>query len=76
MEHIDDILGELDGLSQKSAYGGAVAGDDHPRLPLILRHNDFVRATFMAVRSYYFPGEQYEEQTGSFSLSSRNAFFT
>ncbi|KAL7498634.1 hypothetical protein ACHAWT_006491 [Skeletonema menzelii] len=76
LEHIDDILGELDGLSQKSAYGGAVAGDDHPRLPLILRHNDFVRATFMAVRSYYFPGEPYEEQTGSFSLSSRNAFFT
>jgi len=75
LEHIDDILGELDGLSQKSAYGGAVAGDDHPRLPLILRHNDFVRATFMAVRGYYFPGEPYEEPSG-FSLSSKNAFFT
>jgi hypothetical protein len=57
LEHIDDILDELDGLSQKSEYGGKVAGDDHPRLPLILRHNDFVRDTFMAVRSYYFPGE-------------------
>jgi len=76
LEHIDEILGELDGLSQKSAYGGAVACDDHPRLPLILRHNDFVRATFMAVRSYYFPGEPYAEPTGSFSLSSRDAFFT
>ena len=75
LEHIDDILSEIDGLAQKSEYGGLVAGDDHPRLPLILRHNDFVRETFMAVRDYHFPGEPREENT-SFSLSSRDAFFT
>jgi hypothetical protein len=75
LEHIDDILSEIDGLAQKSEYGGLVAGDDHPRLPLILRHNDFVRETFLAVRDYHFPGEPREENT-SFSLSSRDAFFT
>ena len=27
---------------------------DHPRLPLILRHNEFVRNTFLTVRARYF----------------------
>ena len=50
-EHIDTFLGDLDSLEKKSDYGGKVAADDHPRLPLILRHNDFVRNTFLAVKS-------------------------
>jgi hypothetical protein len=50
-EHVDTFLIELDELSSK-AYGRDV--DDHPRLPLILRHNEFVKNTFLAVRSRYF----------------------
>ena len=49
-EHIDKFLNELDSLEQKGQYGGKVAADDHPRLPLVLRHNQFVRDTFLAVR--------------------------
>ena len=49
-EHIDKFLNELDSLEQKGQYGGKVAADDHPRLPLVLRHNQFVRETFLAVR--------------------------
>eukprot|EP00571_Detonula_confervacea_P002991 CAMPEP_0172313586 /NCGR_PEP_ID=MMETSP1058-20130122/20535_1 /TAXON_ID=83371 /ORGANISM="Detonula confervacea, Strain CCMP 353" /LENGTH=444 /DNA_ID=CAMNT_0013027263 /DNA_START=86 /DNA_END=1420 /DNA_ORIENTATION=+ len=51
LDHIDTFLDELDGLERKGEYGGKVAADDHPRLPLVLRHNDFVRSTFLAVRS-------------------------
>ncbi|KAL9190781.1 hypothetical protein ACHAXT_000487 [Thalassiosira profunda] len=50
-DHIDEFLTELNGLEQKLDYGGKVAGDDHPRIPLIARHNEFVRNTFLAVRS-------------------------
>eukprot|EP00980_Cylindrotheca_fusiformis_P029180 scaffold22742_cov139-Cylindrotheca_fusiformis.AAC.13 len=50
-EHIDSLLAELDGLSAK-----AVGRDfeTNPRLPLILRHNEFVKKNFLAVRSRYF----------------------
>eukprot|EP00566_Odontella_aurita_P013548 CAMPEP_0113545714 /NCGR_PEP_ID=MMETSP0015_2-20120614/11415_1 /TAXON_ID=2838 /ORGANISM="Odontella" /LENGTH=453 /DNA_ID=CAMNT_0000446111 /DNA_START=144 /DNA_END=1505 /DNA_ORIENTATION=- /assembly_acc=CAM_ASM_000160 len=51
LEHIDTFLYQLDELSAKAA------GRDfreHPRLPLILRHNEFVRNTFVAVRAQYF----------------------
>ena len=50
-DHIDSFLDDLNGLEQKLDYGGKVAGDDHPRIPLIERHNAFVRNTFLAVRS-------------------------
>lgn len=50
-EHIDNFLDELNALETKGNYGGKVAGDDHPRLPLIMRHNDFVKNVFLAVRS-------------------------
>lgn len=49
--HIDDFITQLDELSTK-AIGRDV--NEHPRLPLILRHNEFVRSTFLAVRSRYF----------------------
>jgi len=51
LTHIDDFILQLDQLSTK-AIGRDV--DEHPRLPLILRHNDFVRNTFLAVRARYF----------------------
>ena len=51
LEHIDGFLQQLDELSNK-AYGRDI--EDHPRLPLILRHNEFVKNTFLTVRSRYF----------------------
>lgn len=48
--HINTFLAELGGLEKKVDYGGKVASDDHPRLPLILRHNEFVKNVFLAVR--------------------------
>uniref|UniRef100_A0A7S1YVE7 SET domain-containing protein n=1 Tax=Ditylum brightwellii TaxID=49249 RepID=A0A7S1YVE7_9STRA len=51
LDHIDSFLYQLEKLSEKT-YGRSV--DDHPRLPLILRHNEFVRDTFLTVRSRYF----------------------
>ncbi len=48
--HIDAFLAELGGLEKKVDYGGKVAANDHPRLPLILRHNEFVKKIFLAVR--------------------------
>ena len=50
-EHIDTFLSELDKLTAKG-IGKDLA--EHPRLPLILKHNDFVRHTFMRVRERYF----------------------
>ena len=48
--HVDYILGKLDQLSlwQKMTKTG-LAGL-HPRLPLIMRHNEFVRATLENVK--------------------------
>ena len=49
--HIETFLQELDVLSSKGA------GKDirqHPRLPLIVAHNEFVRNTFLNVRSKLF----------------------
>jgi hypothetical protein len=52
LEHVDTFLNELDELTAKS-YGKDFY--EHPRLPLILKHNEFVRSTFIAVRDRYFP---------------------
>lgn len=46
--HVDSFVHQLDALAAKAE------GRDlsiHPRLPLIRRHNDFVRSTFMTVRA-------------------------
>ncbi|KAL7426272.1 hypothetical protein ACHAXH_000545 [Discostella pseudostelligera] len=48
--HINTFLAELGALEKKVDYGGKVAADDHPRLPLILRHNEFVKNIFLTVR--------------------------
>ena len=53
LEHIDGFIAQLDKLSAK-AEDRQRNIDDHPRLPLILRHNSFVRETFMTVRNRYF----------------------
>ena len=48
-DHVDSFLRQLEVLSAKAE------GKDynqHPRLPLILRHNEFVKETFLAVRSH------------------------
>jgi hypothetical protein len=47
LNHVDTFLHQLDNLS-----GKAVGRDPkvHPRLPMIRKHNEFVRNTFMRVR--------------------------
>mmetsp|Transcript_25568 Transcript_25568/g.60452 ORF Transcript_25568/g.60452 Transcript_25568/m.60452 type:complete len:511 (-) Transcript_25568:130-1662(-) len=55
LHHIDMTVLELDELCAKAeGKDFNTIRDEHPRLPLILRHNDFVRETFLRVRSRYF----------------------
>ena len=52
MNHIDTFLAELDVLCQKATERmRGKRARKHPRLPLILRHNEFVRQTFLTVRA-------------------------
>jgi len=46
-QHVDTFLEQLDVLSAKS---DGKDWNEHPRLPLILRHNEFVRSTFENVK--------------------------
>lgn len=56
-QHVDTFLEQLDTLSAKSE---GKSWDEHPRLPLILRHNEFVRSTFENVKMKLDPMvEQY-----------------
>lgn len=52
LNHVDTFLYQLDKLSTK-AYKRMMGkkSSKHPRLPLILRHNNFVKETFLKVRS-------------------------
>mmetsp|Transcript_8549 Transcript_8549/g.11784 ORF Transcript_8549/g.11784 Transcript_8549/m.11784 type:complete len:449 (-) Transcript_8549:271-1617(-) len=50
-EHIDTFLGRLERLTQKAE---GMDPSEHPRLPLILSHNEFVKQTFLSVRRKYF----------------------
>lgn len=59
-DHVDSFLRELDELSA-NADGKDVG--DHPRLPLIMRHNEFVKRTFLDVKSQLDP--MVAEVTGS-----------
>mmetsp|Transcript_28921 Transcript_28921/g.46919 ORF Transcript_28921/g.46919 Transcript_28921/m.46919 type:complete len:546 (-) Transcript_28921:24-1661(-) len=57
MEHIDMFLEELDKLIAKANTVGSertYVAYEHPRLPLIIEHNIFVRDTFLNVRNRYF----------------------
>eukprot|EP00977_Amphora_coffeiformis_P003216 scaffold597_cov176-Amphora_coffeaeformis.AAC.22 len=48
LDHVNTFIAQLDELSNRAM------GRDlkvHPRLPLILQHNDFVKETFLKVRA-------------------------
>lgn len=47
-KHVDQFLRQLDELSVKAA-GKDI--NEHPRLPLISQHNEFVRETFLSVKA-------------------------
>jgi len=51
-KHVDDFLKNLEALSNKSV-GKDFA--EHPRLPLILKHNQFVAQTFLNVKARLDP---------------------
>lgn len=51
LEHINEFLDQLDKLSAKTE-GRSI--EEHPRLPLIVKHNQFVRDIFMTVRNQNF----------------------
>ena len=53
LEHLESFLEQLDKLSTKAGERQRDLGD-HPRLPLILAHNEFVKQTFLAVRMQNF----------------------
>lgn len=53
LEHIDDFLAQLAILEQK-ASGKDI--NEHPRLPLIKKHNAIVKDTFSKVKARYFSG--------------------
>lgn len=51
LDHINSFIEQLDELSKK---GEGRDVRDHPRLPLILRHNEFVKSTFLTVKDRFF----------------------
>ena len=55
IEHVDEFLASLDELERIANYGAREAIGRYPRLPLILRHNEFVRRIFLAVRAKQAP---------------------
>ena len=58
--HVDKFLTQLEALCEK-AEGKDI--NEHPRLPLILKHNEFVRKTFINVKSRLDPMvEQFASQ--------------
>jgi hypothetical protein len=50
--HVDTFLVQLDELSAK---GEGKDISQHPRLPLILKHNEFVKKTFLQVKARLDP---------------------
>lgn len=51
-KHVDDFLKQLDDLQDRAA-GKDI--NEHPRLPLIMNHNEFVKNTFLMVKSRLDP---------------------
>mmetsp|Transcript_26367 Transcript_26367/g.56045 ORF Transcript_26367/g.56045 Transcript_26367/m.56045 type:complete len:461 (-) Transcript_26367:260-1642(-) len=51
-KHVDEFLIDLDQLSEKAARKDLA---QHPRLPLIMAHNEFVRQTFLRVKEKVDP---------------------
>jgi len=55
LEHVDGIIEEIDQVIKKSDAHPVYIKNEHRRLPLIQRHNQFVRETFSNVRNRYSP---------------------
>jgi hypothetical protein len=53
LDHINTFLEMLDKLTKKASDRARDLGD-HPRIPLILQHNEFVKQAFLAVRMQNF----------------------
>jgi len=56
LQHIDMFIEELDKLIEKANTVGrerTYVRNEHPRLPLIIEHNNFVKQTFLNVRNRY-----------------------
>jgi hypothetical protein len=51
-KHVDGFLTQLDELSAKTV-GKDI--NEHPRLPLIMKHNEYVRETFLRVKANLDP---------------------
>ena len=51
INHIDTFLSHLDVYSQRATARIKRKASKHPRLPLIMRHNEFVKNTFLTVRA-------------------------
>lgn len=47
-KHINYLINELDELSESSVWRKDI--ERHPRLPLLMRHNEFVKSTFESVQ--------------------------
>ncbi|KAL9188859.1 hypothetical protein ACHAXT_011349 [Thalassiosira profunda] len=69
LDHVDGFLEDIDKLIEKADTIGVTDPNsvyirfEHPRLPLIHRHNLFVRETFQNVRNRYSPDESWREAT-------------
>ena len=50
--HVDTFLQQLDGLAAKKV-GKDI--NEHPRLPLIMKHSEFVKETFLKVKANVDP---------------------
>ena len=58
-KHVDTFLQQLEELGKKSV---GKSFEEHPRLPLILKHNEFVKETFLTVQANLNAFlEQYED---------------
>ena len=65
LAHVDNFIEDIDKLIQKAETIGVNDPNnspyikyEHPRLPLIHRHNLFVRETFQNVRDRYSPDDE------------------
>mmetsp|Transcript_4902 Transcript_4902/g.10748 ORF Transcript_4902/g.10748 Transcript_4902/m.10748 type:complete len:351 (+) Transcript_4902:61-1113(+) len=69
LQHVDGILEEIDKVIRKSDAHPTYIKNEHRRLPLIHKHNKFVRETFDNVRARYAP-EFSEEYSSSNNAAS------
>lgn len=66
MEHINSFLEDLNSLIRKSETIGnneIYVKNEHPRLPLIMRHNTYIKNAFQMVKSMYSPDTNWRDAT-------------